>query len=235
MKPFRPLILVLSAYFFVAAALTVQVRAQAQSQIEDNSQTAAHFQAGIAAYQANDLPLAYKEFLAAAERGDADSQFNVALMYEQGLGVGKDEQEAVVWYGKAAAQGNSAAQYNLGVLYENGRGTTIDYAKANEWYRKASAQGDALAIGNLGMLYVRGQGVQENKVAGLALLLVSATRDPSPENNAKRNIAATRGLTAEMIGAAQTLAEELSSAQNLLVPLDQYLQSAGSGGYLGSE
>jgi hypothetical protein len=37
-------------------------------------------------------------------------------------------------------------------------------------------QGDALAIGNLGVLYVRGQGVKENKVAGVALLLVSKGR-----------------------------------------------------------
>src|SRR6187551_2008571 len=97
---------------------------------------------------------------------------------EQGIGVGKDEKEAVLWYGKAASQGNAAAQFNLGVLYENGRGTEVDFAKANEWYRKASAQGDALAIGNLGMLYMRGQGVKENKVVGVALLLRSATLDP---------------------------------------------------------
>jgi TPR repeat protein len=50
----------------------------------------ANFQAGIAAYQANNLPLAYKEFLTAAKDGHADSQFNVALMYEQGIGVSKD-------------------------------------------------------------------------------------------------------------------------------------------------
>ena len=147
-------------------------------------------------------------------------------MYEKGIGVGKDEKEAVIWYGKSAAQGNAAAQYNLGVLYENGRGTHIDYAKANEWYRKASVQGDALAIGNLGMLYVRGQGVKENTVAGVALLLVSATQDPSPENHAKQNISATRGLTTEMIVEAQALSGELSSAQNLLVPLDQYLKES---------
>ena len=112
------------------------------------------------------------------------------------------------------------------MLYENGRGTKIDFAKANEWYRKASVQGDALAIGNLGMLYVRGQGVKENKVAGVALLLMSATLDPSPENHAKRNISATRGLTAEMIAEAQALSGELSSAKNLLVPLDQYLKES---------
>jgi TPR repeat protein len=184
----------------------------------------ADFEKGIAAYQANDLPLAYKEFRAAADKGDADSQFNVALMFEKGIGVGKDEKEAVAWYGKSAAQGNGNAQFNLGVMYENGRGTAVDFTKANEWYRKASVQGDPLAIGNLGMLYVRGQGVKENKTAGMALLLISATKDPSPENNAKRNITATRGLTPEMIAAAQALSTEMSGAKNLLVPLDAYLK-----------
>jgi len=183
-------------------------------------------QKGVAAYEANDLSLAYKEFLASAEEGDAPSQFNVALMYEQGIGVAKNEKEAVAWYRKSALQGTAAAQFNLGVLYENGRGTKVDFAKANEWYRTASEQGDALAIGNLGMLYVRGQGVRENKVAGVALLLVSATRDSSPSNNAKNNISSTRGLTAKVITAAQTLSAEMTSGKNLLVLLDRFLENA---------
>jgi TPR repeat protein len=218
MKPYRSPILALGACLLATMSIAVETHAQAKNN--------AKFEAGIAAYQANNLPLAYDEFLAAAKEGHADSQFNVALMYERGIGVGKDEKEAVVWYDKAAAQGNAAAQYNLGVLYENGRGTKIDFVKANEWYRKASVQGDALAIGNLGMLYVRGQGVKEDKIAGVALLLVSGTRNPSPENHAKRNLAATRGLTTQMIAAAQALSEELSSAKNLLVPLDQYLKKS---------
>jgi uncharacterized protein len=218
MKVCRPLILVLSASLLAAMAFTVDTYAQAQGN--------ANFEAGVAAYQANDLPLAYKAFLAAAKEGHADSQFNVASMYEQGIGVGKDEKEAVVWYDKAASQGSAAAQFNLGVLYENGRGTKIDFAKANEWYRKASVQGDALAIGNLGMLYVRGQGVRENKIAGVALLLVSATLDPSPENHAKQNLSSTPGLTSEMVAAARALSGEFSNAKNLLVPLDQYVMKS---------
>lgn len=207
------------------ATLTLTARAEGQ---DDKKQTnaVARFDAGIAAYQADNLPLAYQEFLAAATEGHADSQFNVALMYENGIGIGKDEKEAVVWYGNAASQGHAAAQFNLGVLYENGRGTEVDFAKANEWYRKASLQGDALAIGNLGMLYVRGDGVKGNKTAGVALLLMSATRDTSPQNNAKQNISGTRGLSPEMIAAAQALLGEMSSAKNLLVPLDQYLEKA---------
>jgi uncharacterized protein len=215
MKICRPLILALSAGLLASMAFTFVTQAQAQGN--------ANFEAGIAAYQANDLPLAYKAFLAAAKEGHADSQFNVASMYERGIGVGKDEKEAVIWYGKAASQGSAAAQFNLGVLYENGRGTPVDFAKANEMYRKASVQGDALAIGNLGMLYVRGQGVKENKIAGVALLLVSASLDPSPENHAKQNLSSTPGLTSQMVVAARALSGKFSSAKNLLVPLDEYL------------
>jgi TPR repeat protein len=172
------------------------------------------------------MPLAFKDFFEAAKEGHANSQFNVALMYEQGLGIGKNEKEAVFWYAKSALQGNSAAQFNLGVLYENGRGTPIDFTKANEWYRKAAVQGDGLAIGNLGMLYIRGQGVKENKIAVVALLLLSATVDTSPENQAKNNISATRGLTVAMVTEAQTLSDEMSNAKNLLVPLDTYLKAS---------
>ncbi|MFI8482963.1 tetratricopeptide repeat protein [Pseudomonas sp. NPDC078700] len=180
---------------------------------------------GVAAYQAGDLPLAFKEFRTVADTGNSDGQFNVALMYEQGIGVAKDETQAIQWYEKSAQQGNSNAQYNLGVLYENGRGTPVDFAQANQWYRKAAAQGDALAVGNLGMLYMRGDGVKVDKKLGLALLLQSATLDNSPMNNAKKNIAATKGLTPNMITEAQTLSNELSQAPNLLIPLDQYLKT----------
>jgi len=44
------------------------------------------------------------------------------------------------------------------------------------WLRFGNRDGTS---GNLGMLYLRGQGVKENTIAGLALLLVSATMDPA--------------------------------------------------------
>lgn len=204
-------------------AVVIVFSSQALSQAKEDLDAGANFDAGVAAYQANNLPLAFEEFLAAATAGHADSQFNVALMYEQGIGVGKDEKEALAWYEKSATQGNSAAQFNLGVLYENGRGTMVDFAKANEWYRKASVLGDPLAIGNLGMLYLRGNGVEENKVVGVALLLLSASRDQSSQNYAKQNLAAVRGLTAETITAAQALSTEMGNAQNLLTPLETYV------------
>ena len=218
MKTFTLRILLLSACLLVMIACTEETHDQAKG--------IAHFESGLKALDANNMPLAFKDFLASAKEGHDYSQFNVALMYEQGLGVNKNEKEAFFWYGKSALQGNSAAQFNLGVLFENGRGTKVDFAKANEWYRKASVQGDGLAIGNMGMLYIRGQGVKENKVAGVALLLLSTTVDTSPENQAKNNISSTRGLTVAMVTEAQTLSDEMSKAKNILVPLDTYLEES---------
>lgn len=215
-KPFTFRILLFSACLLVMIAFTEETQAQTKG--------TAHFEAGIKASEANNMPQAFKEFLAAAKEGHANSQYNVAVMYEQGLGVSKNEKEAFFWYGKSAAQGNSGAQFNLGVLFENGRGTKIDFAKANEWYRKASVQGDGLAVGNLGMLYIRGQGVKVNKVAGVALLLLSTAMDTTPENQAKNNISATRGLTTAMVTEAQSLSDEMRTAKNILVPLDTYLK-----------
>jgi hypothetical protein len=78
------------------------------------------------------------------------------------------------------------------------------------------------------MLYVRGQGVKANKVAGVALLLMSTTLDTSPENQAKKNITATRGLSAAMVTEAQALSDEMSKAKNMLVPLDKYLKKSAN-------
>lgn len=216
MKLFKSKILLLILCLIATFAVSINTSAQTKEN--------ANFTAGVKAIDANNMTLAFKKFHAAAKEGHSDSQFNVGLMYEQGIGTTKNEKEAFVWYKKAAEQGNTGAQFNLGVLYENGKGTPIDYTKANYWYRKAAVQGDGLAVGNLGMLYVRAQGVKENKVAGVALLLLSATIDQSPENNARKNITATRGLTSTMVTEAQTLSDIMGKAPNMLVPLDQYLK-----------
>ena len=41
-------------------------------------------------------------------------------MYEQGLGVAKDDAEAVRWFRKAAEQGNTVGQKNLEDVYRRG-------------------------------------------------------------------------------------------------------------------
>ena len=51
-----------------------------------------------------------------AQEGDPDAQYNLAYIYENGLGVPKDETKALELYQQAADQGHPAAQNNLEAL-----------------------------------------------------------------------------------------------------------------------
>ena len=75
-----------------------------------------------------------------ANQGDADAQFNLALLYYHGAGTPRDTRYAIYWYKKAAEQGNVNAQYNLGHMYEWGDGGPQDYKQAFFWYTKAAEQ-----------------------------------------------------------------------------------------------
>src|SRR5260370_17268930 len=55
-----------------------------------------------------------------AEQGDVQAQYNLAKIYDEGLGVPKDDVEAVNWYRKAADQGFAQAQTKLVALYRKG-------------------------------------------------------------------------------------------------------------------
>ncbi|MGZ4993812.1 MAG: tetratricopeptide repeat protein [Methylobacter sp.] len=51
-----------------------------------------------------------------AKAGDPDAQYNLAYIYENGIGVPKDEAKALELYQQAADQGHSAAQSNLDAM-----------------------------------------------------------------------------------------------------------------------
>src|SRR5215470_8274020 len=74
-----------------------------------------------------------EEVKAKAEAGDAESQVELGLRYEQGKGVAKDQVEAVKWYRKAAEQNNAMGQINLAGCYLQGRGVTEDLVEAYKW------------------------------------------------------------------------------------------------------
>jgi len=80
-----------------------------------------------------------------ANQGDADAQFNLALLYNHGAGTPQDTRYAVYWYTKAAEQGHVHAQYNLGHMYEYDDEPPQDYKQAFFWYTKAAEQGHYFA------------------------------------------------------------------------------------------
>lgn len=61
------------------------------------------------AYLRGDLTTAFNLWQAEANSGDAEAQFNIAFMYENGEGTGVDLIKAVKWYELAARQNYPAA------------------------------------------------------------------------------------------------------------------------------
>ena len=100
----------------------------------------AGFDEGEAAYQRGDYATAIREWRPLAKQGVADAQYNLGVMYGEGLGVPQDYAKAVGWWRKAAEQGHATAQYNLGVAYHNGEGVPQNYAQAHMWHNLAASR-----------------------------------------------------------------------------------------------
>jgi TPR repeat protein len=109
--------------------------------------------------KAGDAKPDVNDIRAKAEKGDAQAQFDLGWMYDEGKRVEQDSTEATKWYRKAAEQGFAKAQLNLGAMYENGEGIPQDYKEAARWNLKASEQGITLAEVNMGRFYRDGKGV----------------------------------------------------------------------------
>src|SRR6185503_62643 len=76
--------------------------------------------------KADDAKSDVNEVRGKAEKGDAQAQFDLGRMYDEGKSVEQDSTEATKWYRKAAEQGFAKAQLNLGAMYENGEGIPQD-------------------------------------------------------------------------------------------------------------
>ena len=105
-------------------------------------------------------------YLQLAGQGNAEAQFYAGLMYTNGQGLAKDDEQAVSWFGKAAKQGYKEAQSKLGFMYATGKGVAQNYNLAVYWCYQAALQGDTFAQYNLGLMYEKGQGVaKDNNLA----------------------------------------------------------------------
>lgn len=78
------------------------------------------------------------DYRAAAERGDARSQYALGRCYEWGMGTSVDEKQAFFWVNKAALQGFDDAAGTLGSYYLFGTGTTKNTEKAIYWLKKSA-------------------------------------------------------------------------------------------------
>ena len=96
---------------------------------------------GLLAARAGDYNTAVMKWQPLALQGDAKAQFNMALMYHRGLGVGIDETIAVAWYKESAKNGYVKAQEFLAAAYQEGWfGLPQDQHKADYWFKRSEEQ-----------------------------------------------------------------------------------------------
>lgn len=128
----------------------------------------------------------FQEQLESAESGDADAQYEVAIMYLNGRGVEQDFDATLLWLKRAAENGNeqaasklrrmegqrkkftttlkraesgdSKAQYDVGMMYLKGRGVKLDAAESRKWLEKSAAQSYEKAVSRLAILLIKGEG-----------------------------------------------------------------------------
>lgn len=113
-------------------------------------------------------------YLTAAAGGFPPAQNNLGNLYEQGLGVAKNEVQAAYWYRRAADQSEPRAQHSLGAMYLLGRGVSKDLDKGLRWLQRSAVQGHAAACADLANLYWQGEVLPRNKTRALAWWLVAA-------------------------------------------------------------
>ena len=77
----------------------------------------------------------------------------IAEIYYWGIGISKDEKNAVEWWMIAAKQNDAEAQYNLGYAYLDGLGVEKDIRKALDYWLKAIAQVEYKLENNIGSCY----------------------------------------------------------------------------------
>jgi hypothetical protein len=106
----------------------------------------------------------------AADLGDAQSQFNLGLLYDEGVDVPADTAEATRWYQRAAQGGLVLAVERLGAMAERGG----DRDAAARLYGEAAAKGDIAAAQALARMK---RGEPTSQVTGIGL--AAQPQDPA--------------------------------------------------------
>ena len=134
------------------------------------------YQRARSAYEGGDYKKAFELFKKLSESGDTRSEYDLSLMYLQGIGTKQDVGQGWFWMIKSAEHGNTMAMVELGGRHEYGVNLDKDEAQAVFWYKKAALAGSSVGRYNLAKMYIDGRGVEKNPARGYAWLVLSAQK-----------------------------------------------------------
>lgn len=98
----------------------------------------------------------------AAEKGNAEAQYNYGICFQQGVEVVRDDSSANSWFLQSAKQGWKDAQFKIAYSFAKGRGWKKDEAMAFYWSKKCAEQQDPECMGNVINCYLEGFGIKKN-------------------------------------------------------------------------
>ncbi len=139
-------------------------------------QCPADWEAGKRAYEDGDYASAAKELAPLAEKGNAEAQALLGLMYALGRGFPRDSGRAFRWYKAAADQGNADGEFHLGVMYLYGAGAHKDTAQGLKWLKLSADQGQPDSYLTLGMAYMNVKDAPRDVVQADMWLRLAAAR-----------------------------------------------------------
>jgi len=111
---------------------------------------------GLELYDNGEYAKAFEVLNNLAQQSNAQAQQALGVMYENGQGVKKDENLALILYRQAASNNNESAQYLLGTMMERKTGLTGNQSEAIKWYRLAATNGHPSAQYRMGQLELNG-------------------------------------------------------------------------------
>lgn len=121
-------------------------------------------------------------WLPLANAGDAASQFNMGVMYANGLGVDRDVSVAMDWWGRAARQLHVRAAHNLALAMLAGEPITggvpsePDFPGILRYLKIGSDAGYPNSEYTLGKLYAEGVGVEKDPRRAAELFLSASIK-----------------------------------------------------------
>ncbi len=150
-----------------AVILDPAISNTASAQSEDGRPS--HYSVGVEAFQAGDYRLAFDSWSLGAYEDSTDAQYNLGVLYIEGLGVERNLEQARFWFLRAAEKLHVEALYNLGHLSLDGLGVEKDIHKALDWWKQAAEGGYAPAQFNYGRALYLGIGGQHDINQGRTL------------------------------------------------------------------
>jgi hypothetical protein len=128
----------------------------------------------MGAAKLSDFETAFDIWMPLAEKGNAEAQYNIAIMNEHGEGIPQNHTLAHEWMKKAADQHHPMAQYYLGIYLSNGIGVSVDKTSFHHWVVKSAENGVIPAQREVALNYKEGVGVPKDSRRAMYWFAVAA-------------------------------------------------------------